>query len=169
MATSGKPHHCAWSCRTMVLAGSALVSTSQVEKVQRRFATQLGWSKCYNTFVKRFLTAPSIIRVGLGCVFLANSLTAFFAPGEFQDLVSGSFVAGLLPIPVASFVTCVGFNDLTVAILLFFGWRTRYVALYATGWLASVIAVIGVFSLDALEHLGFLAMSLALLMRGERH
>ncbi len=118
-------------------------------------------------FMKKFLTFPVIIRIGLACVFLANSLTAFFSPSEFQDLVSNSFVAGLLPISVASFVTFVGFNDLTVALLLLIGWRTSRVAVYATMWLTGVIATIGVFSLDALEHLGFIAMSLSLAMRGK--
>ncbi len=117
--------------------------------------------------MRRFLTFLSLIRIGLACVFLANSLTAFFNPGEFQDLVSSSFVAGLLPVSVASFVTFIGFNDLTVAILLLLGWRTSYVAVYATAWLAGVIVVIGAFSLDALEHLGFLSMSIALAVRGE--
>lgn len=117
--------------------------------------------------MRKFLTFPFLIRIGLACVFLANSLTAFFDPGEFQDLVSGSFVAGLLPISVASFVTGIGFNDLAVAVLLFCGWRTSYVATYATAWLTGVIVVIGALSLDALEHLGFLSMSIALAKLGE--
>ncbi len=112
--------------------------------------------------MKKSMSFPFLIRVGLACVFLANSLTAFFAPGEFQELVSGSFVAGLLPISVAAFVTFVGFSDLTVSILLFLGWRTSRVAIYATLWLAGVIITIGVVSLDALEHLGFLALAIAL-------
>ncbi|MHB8710062.1 MAG: hypothetical protein ACYC6X_00730 [Minisyncoccota bacterium] len=115
--------------------------------------------------MKKLLTFPVLIRAGLACVFLANSLTAFLAPGEFQDLVSHSFVAGLLPISVASFVTFIGFNDLTVAILLFLGWRTSRVAVYATAWLTGVVFVIGVFTFDALEHLGFIAMAIALAAR----
>jgi hypothetical protein len=117
--------------------------------------------------MKRFLTFPFIIRIGLACVFLANSLTAFLAPSEFQDLISGSFVAGLLPISVASFVTVVGLNDLTVALLLLSGWRTSRVATYATAWITGVVLVIGVISLDALEHLGFIAMAISLATRGK--
>ena len=113
-----------------------------------------------------FLTFPFVIRIGLACVFLANSLTAFLKPDEFHELVSGSFVAGLLPVGVSTFVTFIGFNDLTVATLLFLGWRTSYVATYATAWLTGVCVVIGVFTLDTLEHLGFIAMSVALAMRG---
>ncbi len=107
---------------------------------------------------------PFLIRIGLACVFLANSLTAFLAPSEFQDLVSNSFVPTIVPVSAAAFVTFIGVNDLVVAILLFAGWRTSYVAKYATAWLIGVIAVIGAFSLDALEHLGFLFMAIALAM-----
>jgi hypothetical protein len=115
--------------------------------------------------MKKYLTFPFVIRIGVACVFLANSLTAFIEPSEFQDLVSGSFAAGILgalSISVASFVNFIGVNDLVVAILLFIGWRTSGVAKYATAWMVGVILVIGAVSLDALEHLGFLAMTLAL-------
>lgn len=116
--------------------------------------------------MKKYLVFSSLIRVGLACVFLANSLMAFLAPGEFQDLVSNSFLANILPIRAATFVTFIGFNDLAVAVLLFLGWRTSRVAAYATAWMVGVIGVIGVFSIDALEHLGFLSMAMALAMRG---
>ena len=117
--------------------------------------------------MKKFITFPFVIRIGLACVFLANSLIAFLSPSEFQDLVSHSFVAGLLPISVSAFVTFIGFNDLTMAILLSVGWRTSRVATYAIAWLLGTILVIGVVSLDALEHLGFIAMALALATRTE--
>jgi len=117
--------------------------------------------------MKRLLTIPFLLRIGLACVFLANSLTAFLAPSEFQELISGSFVTYILPVSAASFVTFIGINDLVVAVLFFLDWCTSRVALYATAWMIGVIAVIGVYSLDALEHLGFLSMTVALMMRGE--
>lgn len=104
----------------------------------------------------------AIIRFGLACVFLANSVTALFSPSEFQNLVSNSFLAGFLPVSVATFVTLIGLNDLTVALLLFAGWRTSRVATYATLWITGVVFVIGAFTLDALEHLGFISMAYAL-------
>ena len=115
--------------------------------------------------MNRYLTFPFLIRAGLACVFLSQSITAFVAPAEFLDLVSNSFVAGLLPVSVATFVTFIGFNDFAVAALLFSGWKTNRVATYASLWLLGVIVVIGVASLDALEHLGFLAMSISLAAR----
>ena len=113
--------------------------------------------------MKKYCTFPFIVRIGLACVFLANSLTAFLDPGEFQDLVSASVVAHLLPVSVATFITFVAVHDFTVAALLGIGWRTSYVATYASLWLVGVITlIVGPFSLDALEHLGFLSMSTAL-------
>ena len=118
--------------------------------------------------MKKYLAFPFLIRVGLACVFLANSISAFLTPDEFHELISNSFVAGLLPISVAAFVVCIGISDFVVALLLVFGWRTSIVARYATVWLVGVIIVVGVFSLDALEHLGFLAMAIALAMHEQR-
>lgn len=108
------------------------------------------------------LTFSRIIRFGLACVFLANAVMAFASPGEFQNLVANSFLAGFLPISITSFVTLIGLNDLTVAILLLIGWRTSRVAAYATVWITAVVFVIGAFTLDALEHLGFISMAYAL-------
>lgn len=120
-----------------------------------------------NFFMKKFLTYPLLIRLGLACAFLANALTAFFLPAEFQELVSGSFLATILPISVATFVIFIGINDLLLAGLLFFGWHPSYAATWAALWIIGVILVSGVFSLDALEHLAFLAMALAVALHGK--
>lgn len=112
--------------------------------------------------MKNYLASPFIIRIGLACVFLANSLMAFLEPSEFQDLVSNSFVASLLPVQVSTFVTFIGFNDLAVALLFLLGWQTFRVAMYATLWLTGVIVVVGAFTLNGLEHLAFIAMTLTL-------
>lgn len=117
--------------------------------------------------MRNLLTFPFVIRIGLALVFLANSLTAFLMPSEFQELISNSFVVNILPVSAAAFVTFIGINDFIVAVLLFIGWRASAVAVYATAWLVGVIVVIGAFSLDALEHLGFLAMAVALAMSNE--
>lgn len=120
--------------------------------------------------MKKYFAFPNVIRIGLACVFFANSLTAFLIPGEFQDLVSGSYVAAFLPISVAAFVTLVGFNDFIVGLLLLSGWRTSRVATYATLWIIGVVFVIGISgvdtTLDVLEHFGFIAMALSLALRG---
>ncbi|MES2315819.1 MAG: hypothetical protein V4486_03775 [Patescibacteria group bacterium] len=112
--------------------------------------------------MKKLLSRGFVLRFGLACAFLASSIMAFTAPEEFSDLVSGSFLAKILPVSVAAFVMFIGINDLVVALLLFVGWKTSKVAIWASIWLVGVILVIGVISLDALEHLAFLAIALAL-------
>ncbi len=123
--------------------------------------------------MKYFLTSPILLRTGLACVFLANALTAFLLPGDFQALVVNSFVAPLLAlvpfVSLSTFVMLIGLNDLTVALLLFVGWRTSGVATYATLWITGVVfLVFGLFTLEALEHLGFIALALSLALQEER-
>ena len=115
--------------------------------------------------MKNFFTLSLILRVGLACVFFVNSYSAFVDPSEFIDLISGSFVAGLLPVSVASFITLVGFNDLIVGLLLLSGWRLTLVATYATLWVSGVTLVIGYATLDGIEHLGYIASALVLAIR----
>jgi hypothetical protein len=112
--------------------------------------------------MKNSMSFTAIIRFGLACVFLANSLMAFLSPNEFQSLVANSFLAAFLPISVAAFVTLVGLNDLIVAVLLISGWRTPRVAAYATLWIMGVVFVIGAFTFDSFEHLGYISMAYAL-------
>lgn len=114
--------------------------------------------------MKKLLNFSFLVRAGLVCAFLANSLTALLSPDEFRELVSGSFIGGILPVSAAAFVVFIGINDLVVALLLFLGWRTSRVAIWAALWIIGVILVLGPISLDALEHLAFLLMAVALAM-----
>lgn len=116
----------------------------------------------------KFLTYQFLIRSGLGVIFLANSLAAFFAPAEFIELIGNSFVAGFVPIPLEVFVPLViGLNDGAVALLLFSGIATRRVAAWAFLWLIGVMVVIGE-PFDMLEHAGLLFMAFALVL-GDRY
>lgn len=114
--------------------------------------------------MRNLLTYKSLIRVGLGTIFLTNSLAAFFAPAEFIELIKNSFVMYFLPISPELFVPLViGFNDGIVALLFFSGIATRRVALWAFLWLIGVMIVIGE-PLDMLEHAGLLFVTLALIL-----
>jgi len=114
--------------------------------------------------MNKFLTYNFLIRLGLGVIFIANALVAFFAPAEFIELVENSFVVNLLPIRPELFVPIViGLNDSIVGLLLLSGFATRRIALWATIWLVGVIVVIGS-PFDVLEHFGLLFMSLALIL-----
>ncbi len=112
--------------------------------------------------MNKYLQHNFLIRLGLGIIFIANSLAAFFAPAEFSELVRSSFIANLLPVSPETFVgVVISFNDLIVGLLLIFGIATRRVAIWATLWLIAAMATIGI-HLNALEDFGLLIMSVAL-------
>lgn len=112
--------------------------------------------------------SKSIIRIGLGLVFLANSYTAFISPDDFGKLISESFLANLLPISLDIFVKFIGLSDGLVAGLLIIGRGGRLVAGYAILWIIGVMAVTGIKALgDLLQHFGFLSMALYLMINGD--
>lgn len=111
--------------------------------------------------MKKYLIYPNIIRIGLALVFLANSLTAFFAPSEFVELIEKSFLVNLLPVSADMLVTFIGINDAIVAFLLFWGLGVSYTAIWATLWLLGAMAIRGE-PLEILEEAGFLFMALSL-------
>lgn len=114
------------------------------------------------TYMSLPRTKPiTLIRIGLGLVFLANALTAFFAPSEFIELTEKSFLINILPVSASAFVVGIGINDTLVAILLFLNLGKRSVAMWATIWLVGVMIVRGT-PLNILEESGFLFMAIAL-------
>lgn len=117
--------------------------------------------------MNKFLNYNFLIRFGLGIIFIANALMAFFAPAEFIELIENSFVAGILPVSPEVFVPIViGLNDSIVGLLLIGGITTRRVAVWAFIWLLGVMAVVGS-PLDVLEHSGLLFVALALIFGGK--
>ena len=111
---------------------------------------------------EKFLNYHHIIRYGLGLIFIANALVAFFAPAEFVEIIKNSFIVNFLPISPAIFVgVIVGLNDAIIGLLLIGGFATRRVAIWATIWLVGVMITIGS-PFDILEHIGILFMSVAL-------
>lgn len=119
------------------------------------------------TFAKYRKYSTSVIRIGLGLVFLANSYTAFVSPDEFNRLISESFLVGLLPVSLDLFVKFIGVSDGIVAALLLTGKGQKYVAVYASAWLMGVMAVIGIKEpADLLEHFGSLSMAIYLILNG---
>ncbi len=104
-----------------------------------------------------------LIRIGLGLAFLANALTAFFAPAEFIELLNGSFATNILPVAANTFVVLIGINDVIVALLLFLNIGIRRTALWAAIWIIGVMAVRGA-PLEILEEAGFLPMAMTLFL-----
>lgn len=112
--------------------------------------------------MNKLLTFKNLIRVGLALVFLANSLTAFFFPNEFVELLEKSFLANLVPVSLGALVILIGLNDALVAALLLLSVKTRWVAIWAVLWIIGVMIVRASAPLEILEEAGFLFMALAL-------
>ena len=113
--------------------------------------------------------STSIIRIGLGLVFLANSYIAFVSPDEFNRLISESFLVSLLPVNLDLLVKFIGVSDGIVAALLLIGKGQKYVAVYASLWIMGVMAVIGTKEpADLLEHFGDLSMAIYLMLNGSQ-
>ncbi len=114
--------------------------------------------------MNKFLSYNFLIRFGLGIIFIANALVAFFVPAEFTKIIKNSFVANFLPINPGTFIRIIiGLNDFIVGLLLISGFATRRVAVWATVWVVGVMIVIGNL-LDVLEHSGLLFMSAVLIL-----
>lgn len=109
----------------------------------------------------------TIVRMGLGLVFLANALLAIFKPEEFIELLDASFVSGVLPISAAALTKLIALNDAVVAILLLTGRGGRRLYLWAALWIAGALAIIGK-PLDILGEVGTLAMAVALIISKKR-
>ncbi len=108
--------------------------------------------------------------VGLALAFLASSLSAFFTPNEFHDIITQSLVFNKTLDVVPFFITLIGVSDLIVCLLLFSRLFSKVAALWATLWLSCVIVVflsqqsLGGF-LAAIDHGAPLGIALYLLLR----
>lgn len=107
-----------------------------------------------------------IVSIGLGLVFLTMSLTAFFSPQEFTDLINDSFLPNVIPLSAATFMIIIGISDLVVALSLIFGKFQKYILVWAMLWLVAVI-VINIDFFNFLEHFGFLVIAMGLWMHAK--
>src|SRR5689334_4193664 len=112
----------------------------------------------------------TILRIGLGLVFLANAWTAWFAPDEFKDLIGNSFLLHLFPaISVSAFLMFVRISDSLLALIFLINFKPimKYALIWASIWILGVMITIWD-PIDGLEHLGLLSMSLALLINSRQ-
>ncbi|MCL5019110.1 MAG: DoxX family membrane protein [Patescibacteria group bacterium] len=96
-----------------------------------------------------------LFRLGLGFIFLANALTAWFSPAEFKELIANNYLASRLASPNL-LISFIGINDGLLFLLIAFGKWRKFVAIWATLWLLVVIYVTGIRTPDFIEHLGIL-------------
>ncbi len=99
-------------------------------------------------------------RLGLACFFLVNSLSAFFSPSEFAELVqNNSFISSIAN--SGFWVTLIGINDGLLFILILLGAWKKSVAIWAGIWIVVVLFVTnagGFEAIDFIEHIGVLSL-----------
>jgi len=108
----------------------------------------------------------ALLRIGLGLIFLANALTAWFSPEEFKDLVSSSFLTQHLSfISSSAFLLIIGISDSLLALIFLFNIKAviKYALIWAVIWLVGVMLVIWE-PIGIIEHLGYFAIALGLFM-----
>lgn len=108
-----------------------------------------------NVFKK--IDANFFFRLGLGGIFLASSLTAWFAPGEFIELLEHNQLASAIADP-ERLVTLIGINDLLLFGFILSGRWRKLVAGWAGFWMLIVIYVTGLTTPEFIEHLAILSL-----------
>ena len=105
------------------------------------------------------LSHDLLFRVGLGGLFLANSITAWATPDEFRGLIENhTWLTNI--VNSGTFVHLIGLNDfmLFVAFVLVLGKWRKLVAVWSTLWIIGVIYVTGVWTTDFIEHAAILLL-----------
>ncbi|MEK7517546.1 MAG: hypothetical protein AAB583_03270 [Patescibacteria group bacterium] len=113
-----------------------------------------------------------LISLGLASAFLASVLRNFFYQASFNELIESSFFSEIFS-AIPYFIYIVAFNDFLVAVLLMLRIFPKVAAWWAMLWLLAVIIVhVSVFSLedllDAIEHMGLLAMAIFLVIKSRK-
>lgn len=95
-------------------------------------------------------------RFGLSSIFLANSLTAWFAPDEFLELLKNNLLASAIARP-QFWIYIIGINDAVLFLLILSGLWRKIIAIWAAFWIVAVIYItIGGGAPELIEHAGIL-------------
>ncbi len=95
-------------------------------------------------------------RLGLSSFFLLNSLSAWFAPDEFTEIVSGNAFTSAIASP-ATWLVLIGINDGLLFLLILTGKWRRFTAVWAFLWLLAVVYLTG-FGSEFIMHVGIMAL-----------
>ncbi len=98
-----------------------------------------------------------LFRIGLSSFFLIGSLTAFFYPSEFLELLGANTLASSIATP-QFWVYLIGINDGLLFLFILLGRWRKEVAVWAGLWIVAVMYVTtseGLF--EVIEHIGVLS------------
>ena len=99
----------------------------------------------------------SLFRLGLSSFFLLNSLTAWFSPDEFLELLQSNPLASSIADP-QFWVYIIGINDALLFLLILSGRWRKGIAIWAAIWIIGVVYMtISEGAMELIEHLGLLS------------
>jgi uncharacterized membrane protein YphA (DoxX/SURF4 family) len=112
--------------------------------------------------MKRFSLKSSssdfLFRFGLSVVFLVNSLTAWFSPDEFLELLKNNPLVSAIANP-HFWIYIIGINDSILFLLILAGRWRRTIAVWAALWMIAVIYItINEGAIEFIEHIGILSL-----------
>lgn len=109
-----------------------------------------------NLFIKKSILC-FLFRLGLSSVFLVNSLTAWFSPTEFIDLLKSNSLVSAIASP-DFWIPLIGINDGLLFLIILLGRWHKVVAVWAAFWVIAVIYVTGFGVTEFIEHAGLLSL-----------
>ncbi|MBI3624490.1 hypothetical protein HY218_02550 [Candidatus Saccharibacteria bacterium] len=98
-----------------------------------------------------------LFRVGLGSIFLVNSVTAWLASDDFRSSLAGNSVTSHFG-HQDTLIRLIGINDALLFLLILSGKYRKLAVIWGSVWLLAVIFVTGFWTTDFIEHLGVLAL-----------
>ncbi|MBA3757425.1 hypothetical protein H0X09_00995 [Candidatus Saccharibacteria bacterium] len=98
-----------------------------------------------------------LFRLGLGSIFLANSVTAWAASDEFRDLLTNNSLTSHIG-HTDLLIKLVAINDAVLFLLILSGKLRKLAVVWGGVWLIAVIYVTGFWTTDFIEHIGVLAL-----------
>ncbi len=107
--------------------------------------------------IKRISILDFLFRLGLSSFFIINSLTAWFFPSEFLELLGTNTLASTIASP-QFWVYVIGVNDAVLFLLILSGYWRKNIAIWAGLWIIAVIYITmseGI--LELIEHIGVLS------------
>ena len=107
-----------------------------------------------------------LLRLGVGSFFLTNSIAAWTAGDEFKELIGAkSFLTNIMS--SSAWVSLIGLNDGLLFLLILSGKWRKVAAIWGIIWLALVIFMTGIISLETIEHLGIALLLIYFYLHGE--
>ena len=98
-----------------------------------------------------------LFRLGLGGIFLANSVVAWMASEVFREVLTNNSLTS--SIGHANFlINLIGVNDALLFLLILSGKYRKLAAIWAVLWLVAVVFVTGFWTPEVIEHLAVLSL-----------